>query len=70
MLAWLKNITPEELPTNSVPSFVLGQVQMGDVLYTPLGFYFLEKAVNADSLAVKASWRVWEPYADAESKLY
>ena len=55
VLDWLKTVTPDTLPAESVPTFAVGQVLMGDLLFTPLAYYFVEKAVNANSISLKVS---------------
>ena len=52
----MKGITPDTISPGSVPSFCVNQVSPGDLLWTPCAYLFVEKAVNANSIALRATW--------------
>lgn len=58
---WPKqDTTPTSLAASpaSVPSFAVAQILPGDVVCLPFAFYFFERAINQDSITVKARIRV------------
>lgn len=52
---FLKRVTNKDLADcpGSVPSLAVNQVLLGDVVYLPLGYMFLERAVSANSVCIK-----------------
>ena len=56
IMQFLKDASPDTVENYSVPTLAMGQVLMGDVVYLPFAYLFLEKAVNAASYTLKVSW--------------
>ena len=40
----------------SVPSLMVAQVLPGDLVWLPMGFYAVERAINEDSITLHAAW--------------
>ena len=52
---FMRMSTPSDLPAGSVPSFLVNQVMVGDVMVMPMGYMFVEKAVNSNSICIKVA---------------
>ena len=55
VLDFLKSANTENLKDGSVPSLVVGRIAVGDLVWMPMAYMFVEKAVNAHSVSIKAS---------------
>ena len=56
ILNFMRAAEPDALPAGSVPSFQAGQLLPGDALFLPMVAVYLEKAINANSITLKATW--------------
>ena len=56
--SWLEQLTVASLTKNptSVPSLLVAQILPGDIVWLPMGYYFLEKAIGADAITFKVRW--------------
>ena len=64
ILAWMQSITPEKLPATSVPSLQVAHILPGDAVYLPMASFFVEKALNANSINLKVPIQIF----DSDSK--
>ena len=66
--------TPPDLPAGSVPSFLVNQILVGDVMVLPMGYMFVEKAVgqckfNLHQSGLEDTWLHDEPKSEPTSEL-